>query len=90
MLKWFVEKNETHVTYKVEVHDDCHLPEGGVVLPGSAGHVLRLLPGLQGGEVIPRSHTQLEIRNSHETFHFVMIIYFGKYFDRVFIARPLA
>ena len=50
------------------------------MLPGSAGHVLRLLPGLQGGEVIPRSHTQLEIRNSHETFHFVMIIYFGKYF----------
>ena len=36
----------------------------------------------------PTLSWKLEI--SHETFHFVMIIYFGKYFNRVFIARPLA
>ena len=27
----------SHITNKIEVHDDGLLPEGGVVLPGAAG-----------------------------------------------------
>ena len=35
-------KLNTHVTHKVEVHDDGPPPEAGVVLPGRAGNPLLL------------------------------------------------
>ena len=39
-------RSRTHITDEVEIHDDRHLPEAGVVLPGGAGHVLGLALGL--------------------------------------------
>ena len=61
--------SRTHITDEVEIHDDCHLPEAGVVLPGGAGHILGLALGLEAGEIIPRSHRELRVKTGiHETF----------------------